>query len=49
MNNQPELIIDPDTGLYDVVLDGRVVYARLDPVGKREEICRHASDEVDHG
>lgn len=39
---RPYLVLDRQTGLYDVVLDSVVVYANLDPVGKREEIRKAA-------
>jgi len=36
----PELVLDPGTGLYGIVVDGVEVISRLDPVGLREKIRR---------
>lgn len=38
---KPELVLDPGTGLYSIVVDGVEVYAGLDPIGKREFIRRN--------
>lgn len=40
---RPELVLDPDTGLYGVLVDNVEVISGLDPVGLREGIRRNAS------
>lgn len=43
---KPMLLLDPETGLYSIVVDFVEVYTGLDPIGKREEVRRKAA--VDH-
>jgi len=43
---KPLLICNPDTGLYDIIVDNCAVYYQLDPIGLRNEIQRNAGREM---
>ncbi len=41
---RPELIFDPDTGLYDVILENSTTHHGLDVIGEREKIRLAAAE-----
>jgi hypothetical protein len=43
---RPELVLDPATGLYSIVVAGVAVYEGLDPISLREAIRREAAGHV---
>lgn len=43
--NKPQCVLNPDTGLYDVVFQGVTVFANLNVVRRREAIRQRAETE----
>lgn len=46
MNAQPKLVLDTETGLYDIILDGCIVEEKFDLVGVREQIRNSAINDT---